>query len=403
MVTGERETRQRSRSDSSFATFFGSVDGRTLGIALTIGLFGVFVSAVTFGVLRSSAEGEVQGITVGGAIAGAVVTWLVVGALYIRLKKSSDVVAEFTRRTETEIAALRRQNTELQRKVMRGLSMQEGFTPESVDRQRIVLAHPEDWVALGGTVFQLMAPDSTKALELDDGQTVDMVDVLPASFILNHYTLEGEGRYDDPEATYAMLIKQLEADPSVVGYTAERVKLGAGGDPNAGYASLKVITSEAMWVKLQRDPVLGNIDRQWGPLTFDSLQLIGAYLTEKDELGESTPRDFTEQDEPIADEPASVEPVFTEDEEIEIEVLLDTLGEPRMTLARGPEHIAFSRGRLSELHMPIVVQRMRVLCVNPDIGKIFEFDFVDDAADFEDATATFNAILDSVRFLPKAV
>ena len=115
-----------------------------------IAAVGLVAAYVCFGILNSEVSGRFQEYSVGGAIAGAVVSWAVLTSVYLQLRGSSN-----------ELQELRNRSNELQSKLIRGAPRPQGFETEVDERQRIVLARPKDWQPKGGTMFDLQLPDET--------------------------------------------------------------------------------------------------------------------------------------------------------------------------------------------------------------------------------------------------
>ena len=140
-------------------------------IWLLIVAAGLGAAYVCFGVLKSTAQGQFQSYSVGGAIAGALVSWGVLTSVYLQLRGSSNELRELRNRTE-----------ELQNKVIRGAPRPLGFEIEVDERQRIVLARPKEWRPKGGTIFFLEQRDAAQADEQKSDKPKSG-DVFPASFL----------------------------------------------------------------------------------------------------------------------------------------------------------------------------------------------------------------------------
>lgn len=117
-------------------------------IVLSIAFVGLFAAYLTFGVLKSEAAGEFRGYQVGGAIAGALVSWSLLGSIYLKFRKSSD-----------EPQRLNARINELQQKLLRGAPHPTGFNVEISEQQKIVLARPENWQRKGGLMFDFELVD----------------------------------------------------------------------------------------------------------------------------------------------------------------------------------------------------------------------------------------------------
>jgi|SRR4028119_44025 len=71
--------------------------------------FGLVTAYVTFEILNSQAEAEIQGYSFEGAFAGFIISSSVLASIYLQLRKSSN-----------EVENLRAENRTLQRKLLRG-------------------------------------------------------------------------------------------------------------------------------------------------------------------------------------------------------------------------------------------------------------------------------------------
>lgn len=111
-------------------------------IVLSIAFVGLFAAYLTFGILKSEASGQFRSYQVGGAIAGALVSWSLLASVYLKFRKSSD-----------EPQKLNARINELQQKLLRGAPHPSGFIVEISEQQKIVLARPEGWERKGGLMF----------------------------------------------------------------------------------------------------------------------------------------------------------------------------------------------------------------------------------------------------------
>ena len=115
---------------------------------LFISAVGLVTAYVCFGLLSSQASGKFQQYSVGGAIAGAIVSWAVFTSVYLQIRGSS-----------RELQELRDRTNELQNKLIRSAPRPQGFDTEVDERQRIVLARPKERQPKGGTIFELELSD----------------------------------------------------------------------------------------------------------------------------------------------------------------------------------------------------------------------------------------------------
>src|SRR4029079_1735237 len=96
----------------------GSTRLADMAAVVTISALGLLTAFITFGVLTSSARADF-GYSIGGALLGALLSWSALSAMYLRFQASSG-----------ELSALRTQNLELERKLIRGAPRPEGFASE---------------------------------------------------------------------------------------------------------------------------------------------------------------------------------------------------------------------------------------------------------------------------------
>jgi hypothetical protein len=101
-------------------------------IWILIAALGLVSAYVCFKVLDSSASGQFQQYSVGGAIVGAIISWGILTSMYLQVRKSSG-----------ELVDLRRQVADLEKKLLRGAPRPKDFETEVAERQRIVLARPK--------------------------------------------------------------------------------------------------------------------------------------------------------------------------------------------------------------------------------------------------------------------
>src|ERR1700693_5805249 len=90
-----------------------------LVVWLLIAAVGLGAAYHCFGILSSQAGGRYQQYSVGGAIAGAVISWSVLLSVYLQVRGSSD-----------ELRDLRRRSEECQSKLIRGAPRPQGFDTE---------------------------------------------------------------------------------------------------------------------------------------------------------------------------------------------------------------------------------------------------------------------------------
>ena len=65
-----------------------------ISIIVIIAAVGLFTAFLTFGILDSQASAKNPQYSVGGAIAGALISWGVLGSLYRQFRQSSDTLRQ---------------------------------------------------------------------------------------------------------------------------------------------------------------------------------------------------------------------------------------------------------------------------------------------------------------------
>lgn len=206
---------------------------------------GLFTAYVCFGILKSQADANIQGYSVSGAIAGALISWSLLTTLYMQIRKSSE-----------EFQKLRERNEELQQKLIRGAPRPKGFEIEVSERQRIVLARPKGWEPFGGTIFNF--------------ELLDQKDIFPARFSCSFMPIK-EGAVSQEEF-YKKIRESFTDSPYIESYSSEFVYLG--GESHS-IKSQKIISREYICIELKKYPVTGKVTRTWWPVTkekYDSSQ-----------------------------------------------------------------------------------------------------------------------------------
>lgn len=401
-------------------------------IVLLLILAGGLVTAyVSFGILSSAAQGQFAKYSFSGAFAGAIISWAALTSVYLQLRGSNK-----------EIDELRARNEELQHKLIRGAPKPEGFTIEVDERQRIVLARPEEWEPKGGVIFDL---------ELSD-QKMKKSDAVSPSFQCYFQPIE-------PESTReAWIAKQLkDLDDAIVrglvdSYTTEMVPVGSqltGVDE-----SLKIIVRQFTLTRFERSAITGNLERVWSIIPkHDFTGYLRLSLPENVSSNRSTQvtlrgralrqggscyvGDRKVDSKVNQDGTEAVITVMADDinfrHQVEIEwENPDTHGLRSNILVLGVDnkYVAEEQAATDVTSKPLEeeiaqnaddvqsetpmqhndgkdetreifqqVIRMRVLCYNEPLKRIYSFDFFDDAQDFNESSAVFNRILNSVRFL----
>ncbi|MFZ0751442.1 MAG: hypothetical protein WAM70_18910, partial [Pyrinomonadaceae bacterium] len=215
-------------------------------IVLFIALVGLLTAYVTFGVLKSQAEGEFQGYQLGGAIAGAIVSWSMLASVYLQIRKSSG-----------ELQELRERNEELQQKLIRGTPRPPGFEIELAEQQKLVLARPKEWERRGGIIFDFVLPD----------ERLQAKDNFPARFLCSFIPIPK--RSADPKQSkeiksctdyYEKYLMTFAGHPYIQSYTSEYISIG--GDPQHT-ESLKIIAHQYVRIFSEKDPITSKETRNW--------------------------------------------------------------------------------------------------------------------------------------------
>jgi hypothetical protein len=234
---------------------------------ILITVVSLFTAYLMFGILESSASAEIQHYSVGGAIAGALVTISLLASVYLQFRKRSESdelsklikeKAELQQRLnrEDELKNLRRQNIELQQKLLRGAPQPQGFTIEVSERERIVLARPQEWEPRGGIIFDFELPD----------KSMHENDIFPARFTC-YYSPVGEEHQEDYYQRYRESVFDAQF---VESHTSEYIFLGG---ETQGVRSLKVIAKEYVQVRIRNAPVTGKVFRNWWNVTKEDFEL----------------------------------------------------------------------------------------------------------------------------------
>lgn len=385
---------------------------------------GLFAAYVTFGILQSQAEGKFQNYSVGGAIAGALISWSLLTTLYLQIRSSS-----------TELRDLRNRAEELQHKLIRGAPRPLGFEIEVEERQRIVLARPKEWQPKGGTIFDL----ELKEEEIKEG------DSFAAAFRCFFFPIEDK-RTPKRDEYYQNQIKMYEDSNLVYSFSYEFVQLG--GDA-AGVDSLKIISrqfahvtesksketgrTDRTWFNLSKDEAIGKIYTIFPPRLFRGqeglIEIQGSGLRE----GAKAYLNGKERDIKMIynhnaySASAFIELISTDtNQDNYLRQLVISVENKDVTALKTNEVIVFidenfpdnpilktevnlptppyfsESAKINDENVRIIVQEvqsMRVVCYHPQLAKIYYFEFVDDANDFKYSSATFNRVLNSVRFL----
>jgi hypothetical protein len=292
-------------------------------------VLGVGTAWITFGILDSTASVEAQKYKLGGAIAGALVTMSLLFSAYKQISKSSG---------DAEMEKLRERIEELQGKVMRGAPCPSGFETEVDERQRVVLAKPEEWKPRGGQIFDFAVPYP---------ESQQKGDIYPARFSLEYIPPEKEWINADVFYEYVRKVAYY--------FNAEFVNVGG---ESGSIKSLKLLAYVFLKIEFVKDAVSGIEKPRFNQVTQQEFEAVRAA---------SKPPAAATAAPPSKDAPPQL---------------------PKDSIAAPGAKTEYCK-----------VKQMQVLCFHPGLKRIFIFNFYDDEKDFTESSALFNQTLNSVRFL----
>jgi hypothetical protein len=387
---------------------------------------GLGAAYVCFGVLKSDATGKLAEYSVGGAIAGALVSWGVLTSVYLQLRGSSGELHEARERAK-----------QLEHKLIRGAPRPRGFEIEVDERQRIVLARPKDWQAKGGTIFEL----ETR------GDGIQSEDTFAAVFHCYFVPID-KASTPGREKYYEAQLKVLRESSALVHSSSHEI-VQLGGEL-AGVESLKMIANQFVRATIMRSSETGRTERSWTVVSRDEaagrilavlpprliagrpgvVRLFGfglregavAYvngqkrearvLAEREVQVRLTAEDLESPGViEFAVENAGVGGMRSNTSTAIIERASEgestPEGAPLPDFSDGSEGMpgagapAPAPGEVAEQPRVVVqeVVRMRVICYHEALERIYYFDFLDDVKDFRTSSAVFNRVLASTRFL----
>jgi hypothetical protein len=304
-------------------------------IVLVIALVGLFTAYLTFGILKSQAQGEFHSYQVGGAIAGALVSWSLLASVYLQVRKSSN-----------ELEKLHERIQELQQKVIRGTPHPSGFEIEVSEQMKIVLARPEGWARRGGVIFDFELAEPPR------GQN----DYYPARFTCSFVPIKKEYKERGRDQFYEIFLNNIKKNEFNYHPTSEYISIGGELESPK---SLKVIARQYMRIEYHENAYGGKERLQPLKITeeeYENKKVLAPSATSSasPERSDAT----TVQDVPVASQTAK---------------------KPRVVFAK--------------------ITHMFVACYREDLGNIFFFEFIDDEDDFVKSSENFNKVLESTRFL----
>lgn len=385
----------------------------TLLPIVVVAAVALLVAYLCFGILSSQANTKVQSYSLGGAIAGFIVSFTVLFSSYSHIRKSTNAIEKIQQQHSAEMEkiqqrhstdmekfqqtykkdteTLRKQNEELQQKIIRGAPHPLGYDTEVDERQKIVLARPSNWLPKGGVVFNFQLSDD----ELEEN------DQFPATCVI---TGVPAGRMSQSDF-YNDVIREVQISPDVESHTAEYIYVG--GEPKA-IKCLKIIANRFVEVRVTRDRIKKKTDRAWNFMSHD------AFKTEIDKILAE------EADKPLAAAAAvgSSSPIVpAAPPAISTAPPQASVPNPSQTTAHADSPAASQSADAPAAHEPkadpaimeeeteermrylVKINHMTVFCYHEELSKIFYFDFYDDRDDFPRSSEAFNRILESTRFL----
>lgn len=393
---------------------FGRFD--ELITTLSIGLIGLLTAIVCFGFLRSQANVDFRG-SFSGAIAGFLASTFLLGRLLRQLKASSTDLEKFYTLNSQELRELREKNQELQQKLIRGAPHPEKFEVEVDERQKLVVARPTDWEPGGGVLFQFQYPP----------EQLNEDDLFPArvdvSFNpITNRTSDRDKYYETIRANFESGIGQGSGP-----YRAEFIHIG--GQPG-GLKSLRVLAQAYARISVRPDPVTGTRKLQESYVTKDEFDAylynsINEFLNRETQ---ATSNAALRANDALAKKVAPIVEDLLERgqlrdmrEALELvhkEVIKRQSEDAGARSADSPQASPDPTGVTTEVRQGVAqvasqttsanareevqvlpVGRVVVICHHSILGKIYFFEFADNAADYEASSEIFDHIVRSIRFL----
>lgn len=363
-----------------------------LFVVFFIVVAGLFTAYVTFGILQSQAEAEIQRYSVGGAIAGALVTMSLLTSIYLQIRKSSqDQELETLRASQDqELQTLRDRNQELQQKLIRGAPRPAGFEIEVAEQQRIVLARPNDWERRGGVIFDFELPE----------QQLRKGDVFPARFTCSFVPITAGT--EPKEQFYSTFQESALDNPYVESHTSEFVYLG--GEPRS-IKSLKMIAHQYISLSQDIHRVTGKVTRSWNYISKDDFNSPSEDTEESVAQSKSSTSKVQEKEIDDTQKNQIRKSARTKQDKsgnTEMPVQPQSSNVTEQTEQSGSNQSAPQDDGLAQTQTSlrnVEVLRMLVVCYHEELKAIFYFEFLDDDVDFAQSSSLFNQILSSTRFL----
>jgi hypothetical protein len=210
------------------------LDNNTV-VVVVIGVLGVLVAWVTFGILNSQAQGQFEGYQLGGAAAGFAATFLLLTSFYMKVRKANNEPKELRARIE-----------ELQHKLLRGSPHPTGFEVEISEQQKLVLARPNTWQKRGGVMF--------------DFQLVNVVgnDHFPARFTGSYVPITDNYAELGMDEFYRRFKDNIRSNKLNSYRSSEQIYIGGEAEP---VKSIKVIAEQYMRLEFYKNAFGGKKER----------------------------------------------------------------------------------------------------------------------------------------------
>jgi hypothetical protein len=357
-------------------------------IVVIVGV-GLAAAYILFAVLDSEASGEFQGYSVTGALAGFVVVELLLFSTYRQLRKSDE-------------EDLEEQINQLQQKLIRGAPRPPNFESEVAERERIVLARPQEWQPGAGVIFDFQLPrgelqndyELTPQFRCSYAPISSKISPTKAKLLWwqkrNGVPRTSDYRKQFYENYQNQVLEEGKKNTFYESYSCEYVYIGGEPDP---IESLKVITHEYVEV-IPREPDPATKAKQ--PPRFRKVTK---------QRYEQLPKSQTEASESL------VESILTKASRIgkwEASAIVATKPGKHSSQTSNAEHDELippsdtdstDVAPNSRLTSGARVLHGLVICYHEDLRKVYYFDFWDTPSNFVKSSAKFNQILNSVRFL----
>ncbi len=314
----------------------------TVVIVVIFALVGLFVAVVTFGILKSQAQGEFHSYQVGGAIAGALVSTSLLASLYLQIRKSSNEPEKLREQIEVNQQKFREQIEVLQQKLLRGTPHPSGYEVEISEQQKIVLARPEKWHKRGGIMF--------------DFERVEMSpeDSYPARFTCSFVPItevyDKLGRDD----FYRIFERNIRQNPRNFYPRSEYIFIGGESQSTK---CIKLVAGQYTRLEFYKNPYGGK-------------NIMEVFQVTEDEYSKNDPSHSASKSATSAVE--QNQPTMTEEH-------------PNDSI---PVTVKYAK-----------ISHMFVACYRKDLNNVYFFEFMDDDDHFVNSSEIFNQVLNSTRFL----